>query len=90
MRYSWLMLASILLAVTAYAKEPKAYVDGKLSQMDSVQCGTDESAKKAKTQEILCQEYLVETDQVAYRISPAQAPGKLLAGRHPVSSLCSG
>lgn len=68
MRYRSFVLASILLAATAYAKELKAYQDGKLLQMDSVQCGTDENAKKGKTHELLCREYLVETDQVVYRV----------------------
>jgi len=66
-----LVLALILLAATAYAKELKAYQDGKLLQMDSVQCGTDtKDAKKGKTHELLCQEYVVQTDQVLYRIRP--------------------
>ena len=66
-----LVLASILLAATAYAKELKAYQDGKLLQMDSVQCGTDtKDAKKGKTHELLCQEYVVQTDQVLYRVRP--------------------
>jgi hypothetical protein len=65
-----LVLASLLLAATAYAKELKAYQDGKLLQMDSVQCGMDDNAKKGKTQDLLCQEYLVQTDQVIYRIRP--------------------
>jgi len=64
------VLTSILLASTAYAKELKAYQDAKLLQMDSVQCGTDENAKKGKTHELLCQEYLVQTDQVLYRFAP--------------------
>jgi len=55
MRYRSLVLTSILLASTAYAKELKAYQDAKLLQMDSVQCGTDENAKKGKTHELLCQ-----------------------------------
>jgi hypothetical protein len=71
MRCKSLVLASLLLAATAYAKEPKAYLDGKLLQMDSVQCGTDDKdAKKGKTHELLCQEYVVQTDQVVYRIRP--------------------
>jgi len=73
MGYRSLVLASILLAATAYAKEPKAYQSGKLLQMDSVQCGVDEKdAKKGnkKTSELLCQEYVVQTDQVVYRIRP--------------------
>ena len=45
--------------------------------MDSVQCGTDENAKRGKTHELLCQEYLVETDQVVYRVRPKD-------DKHPV------
>jgi hypothetical protein len=66
-----LILASILLAAAAYAKQPKAYQDGKLLQMDSVGCGPDtKDAKKGKTHELLCQEYVVQTEQVLYRIRP--------------------
>ncbi|MFZ0199096.1 MAG: hypothetical protein WB523_17915 [Candidatus Sulfotelmatobacter sp.] len=70
MRIKSIMLASLLLAATAYAKEPKAYQDAKLLQMDSVQCGMNENAKKGKTQELLCQEYVIQADQVLYRIRP--------------------
>jgi hypothetical protein len=77
MRTKSLVLASLLLAATAYAKEPKTYQDGKLLQMDSVQCGTDENAKKGKTHDLLCQEYAVETDQVVYRVRPRDE-------KHPV------
>jgi hypothetical protein len=70
MRYRSLVLASILLASTAYAKELKAYQDGKLLQMDSVHCGTDENAKKGKTHELLCPEYLLQADHVVYRVRP--------------------
>ena len=66
-----LVLASVLLAAAAYAKELKAYQDGKLLQMDSVQCGTDtKDAKKGKTHELFCQEYVVQTEQVLYRVRP--------------------
>ena len=77
MRHKSLVLASLLLAATAYAKESKAYQDGKLLQMDSVQCGVDENAKKGKTHDLLCQEYLVQSDQVVYRIRPKD-------DKHPV------
>jgi hypothetical protein len=83
MRYKSLLLASILLVATAYAKEPKAYQSGKLLQMDSVKCGMDEKDAKSfagemigtdsghkKTQELLCQEYLLQTDKMVYRIRP--------------------
>ena len=83
MRYKSLLLASIFLVATAYAKEPKAYQSGKLLQMDSVKCGMDEKDAKSfagevigtdsghkKTQELLCQEYLLQTDKMVYRIRP--------------------
>jgi len=90
MRYKSLGLASMLLVTAAYAKEPKAYQSGKLLQMDSVQCGMDEKDAKSftgeligtdsghkKTQELLCQEYLLQTDKMIYRIRPKDA-------KHPV------
>jgi hypothetical protein len=90
MRYKSLVLASLLLAATAYAKEPKAYQSGKLLQMDSVNCGVDEKDAKSftgeiigtdsghkKTQEMLCQEYLLQSDKMIYRIRPRDA-------KHPV------
>jgi hypothetical protein len=80
------MLASILLVTTAYAKEPKAYQSGKLLQMDSIKCGVDEKDAKSftgemigtdsghkKTEELLCQEYVLQTDRVVYRIRPKDA-----------------
>jgi hypothetical protein len=83
MRYKSLVLASILLATTAYAKEPKTYQSGKLLQMDSVNCGVDEKDAKSfagevigtdsghkQTQQLLCQEYVLQTDKMIYRIRP--------------------
>jgi hypothetical protein len=83
MGYKSVLLASILLAATAYAKEPKAYESGKLLQMDSVKCGVDEKDAKSfagemigsdsghrKTQELLCQEYVLQAEKVVYRIRP--------------------
>jgi hypothetical protein len=90
MRYKSLVLASIFLATMAYAKEPKAYQSGKLLQMDSVKCGVDEKDAKSftgemigtdsghkKTQELLCQEYVLQTDKMMYHIRPKDA-------KHPV------
>jgi len=90
MRSKSLLLASLLLAATAFAKEPKAYQSGKLLQMDSVQCGLDEKDGQSfagemigtdsghkKTQQLLCQEYLLQTDKMVYRIRPRDA-------KHPV------
>jgi hypothetical protein len=91
MRNKSLVLASILLAATAYAKEPKAYQSGKLLQMDSVKCGVDEKDGKSfasemigtdsdhkKTQELLCQEYVLQTDKMVYRIRPRDAKHPML------------
>src|ERR1700687_5195781 len=90
MRFQSLVLASILLATSAYAKEPKAYKSGRLLQIDSVQCGVDEKDAKSftgemigtdsghkKTQELLCQEYLLQTERVIYRIRPKDT-------KHPI------
>jgi hypothetical protein len=72
MRCKSVVLASLLLAATAYAKEPKAYQDAKLLQMDSVQCGVAEkdAKKDKKSHELLCQEYSLQADHVVYRIRP--------------------
>lgn len=67
----------VLLASMAYAKEPKAYQSGKLLQMDSVPCGVSEkggvwgsNSPTKKTQEVLCQEYVLQSENVIYRIRP--------------------
>jgi len=75
--------AVVLLAALAQAKEPKALQSGTLIQMDSVQCGVAENSAKSfageligtdsghkKTQQLLCQEYVLQTDHVTYRIRP--------------------
>ena len=88
---SKLMLCVVLgLASAAYAKDPKPYQTGKLLQMDSVQCGMAEKEAKSfagemlgtdsgskKTQELLCQEYVVQAERVIYRIRPRDE-------KHPV------
>ncbi|HTW31203.1 MAG TPA: hypothetical protein VMD76_05965 [Candidatus Sulfotelmatobacter sp.] len=83
MRCTIAVCAVLTLASVAYAKDPKAYQTGKIVQMDSVQCGVAEKAANnltgnvlggdstaTKTHEILCQEYLLQTDRVLYRIRP--------------------
>jgi len=78
------------LASAAYAKDPKAYQSGKLLQMDSVQRGVAEKDAKSfagemlgtdsgskKTQELLGQEYVLESETVIYRIRPRDE-------KHPV------
>jgi len=71
------------VASAAFAKEPKPYKTGKLLQMDSVPCGTAEKDAQSlagemlgtdsgskKTHELLCQEYVLQTERVIYRIRP--------------------
>jgi hypothetical protein len=71
------------LASAAYAKEPKQYQSGKLLQMDSVKCGLAEKDNKSfagemlgtdsgnkKTQELLCEEYVLQAEKVIYHIRP--------------------
>ncbi len=83
MRSKLLLCVVLCLGTAAYAKEPKAYQNGKIVQMVSVQCGTAEkdSASLAgemlgtdsgtrKTQQLLCKEYVLETEQVVYHIRP--------------------
>lgn len=85
-----LILASVLLVGMAQAKEAKQYQSGELLQMDSVECGYDEKDGKSlagemlgtdsghkKTHALLCQEYLLQSDRVIYRIRPRDE-------KHPV------
>jgi hypothetical protein len=82
----------VLLALVslAQAKEPRPRQNGKLLQMESVACGVDENSGKSlageligtdsahkKTHELLCQEYVLESDKVIYRIRPKDE-------KHPV------
>ena len=86
------LTVALLLALSAssYAKEPHHYHSGKLSQMSSIPCGMAEKDAKTltgellgtdsshkKTEEVLCQEYTLETDTVTYRIRPKD-------DKHPV------
>lgn len=84
------VLTIVLLASAAQAKEPKHYQSGKLLKMESVKCGMDEKNGKSfagemigtdsahmKTKELLCQEYVLQTDAVTYRIRPKD-------DKHPV------
>jgi hypothetical protein len=77
------VLAVMLIAAAAQAKEPKHYQSGKLVKMESVKCGTDAKDAKSfagemlgtdsthmKTKELLCQQYVLETESVIYRIEP--------------------
>ena len=77
------LLAIVLVATAVHAKEPKRFQSGKLVKMQSVKCGTDAKNGKSvvgemlgtdsshmKTHELLCQEYVLQTDDVTYTIRP--------------------
>ncbi len=83
MRFRLMLCVMLALASVAYAKDLKPYQSGKLLQMDSVKCGTAEKdaanlasevlgtdSTNKKTQELLCQEYVLQTEKVVYRIRP--------------------
>jgi hypothetical protein len=82
MRLNYLF-AIVLLSIAVYAKEPKHYQSGRLIKMESVKCGTDEKNGKSlagemigtdsahmKTRELLCQQYMLETDKLIYIVQP--------------------
>jgi hypothetical protein len=90
MRPKWMLCVVLGLASAAFAKDPKTYQSGKILQMDSVQCGVAEKDAKSfagemlgtdsgnkKTQEVLCQEYVLQGERVIYRIRPRDE-------KHPV------
>ena len=90
MMRSRFVMGVVLVASVAYAKEPKPYDGGKLLQMESVACGVDENSGKSfageiigtdgahkKTHELLCQEYILQSNKVIYRIRPKDE-------KHPV------
>jgi len=78
-----IMLAVITtFGISVQAKE-KSYEKGVLMQMQSTSCGTSEKGSKTivgeilgtdgehkNTQELLCQEYVLQADRVIYRIRP--------------------
>ena len=83
MRSTVFVCAALACACAALAKEPKAYQDGKIVEMDSVECGKAEKYGQSfvgemfgtdsvgqKTHQALCREYLLEAQHVIYRIRP--------------------
>jgi hypothetical protein len=71
---------ALAAAGNANAKDPMPYQTGKLLQMDSVKCGVDaknSNSGDTRTQELLCQEYVLQADSVNYRIRPRDE-------KHPV------
>ncbi len=83
MRRTWMLFLIAGVALAASAKEPQPYQTAKLVQMNSVHCGTaqksDTSAlgeiigtddRNTKSEDVLCQEYVLQTDTLTYRIRP--------------------
>ncbi len=62
-----MLFCAVALASVAYAKEPAPYLTGTLLQMDAVYCG--DSAQK-RIHEPLCQEYVLQAENVIFRIRP--------------------
>ena len=82
--------ASLQSVAPAPAKDKPAYERGVLLQMDSTHCGYAEKDGKTvageifgtdgqhkNTRQVLCQEYVLQTDRVTYRIQPKD-------DKHPV------
>jgi hypothetical protein len=81
-----------LLATTAlFAKDPPSYDQGILLAMQSSKCGTAENDGKSvagetlgtdsghrNTQEVLCQEYVLQGDRITYHIRPRDEKHRLL------------
>jgi hypothetical protein len=84
MRFKTFTLAACLsFAAVCAAKEHTDYQKGTLLRMESTACGIQEKGSKSltgellgtdgqskKTQETLCQEYVLQTDKLIYRIRP--------------------
>jgi len=80
------LMAVVFIVVSAsfvLAKDPPSYDKGLLLSMDSSSCGTAEKGSRTvkgkilgtdgeheSTQEVLCQEYVLEGDRITYRIRP--------------------
>ena len=81
----------LILGSSGFAKdEPVFHQTGTITNMDAVTCGVDENSGKSfageilgtdgahkKSREMLCQEYVLKTDRVMYRIRPRD-------DKHPV------
>ena len=88
---STIAVCLFMLSTFVFAKdEPVFRQTGTISNMDAVPCGIDENSGKSfageilgtdgahkKQREMLCQEYVLKTDRVIYRIRPREE-------KHPV------
>lgn len=80
---SRILIAVLASAALVYAKEPKRFETGVLLKMESVECGFNEKSGQSLTgqligtegahrtaRQLLCQEYVLQSDRVTYRIRP--------------------
>jgi hypothetical protein len=78
-----LVIAVLLAVVLPVQAKEKSYEKGVLLQMESTPCGSAEKGSKTfageilgtdgehkSTQQLLCQEYILQSDRVIYRIRP--------------------
>jgi hypothetical protein len=91
MKFGAVLAGLVLLATPGvFAKDLPTYDKGTLLSMDSSTCGTAENGGKSitgeilgtdsshkKTQEVLCQEYVLRSEHITYRIRPKD-------DKHPV------
>jgi hypothetical protein len=90
MRAATVAVLFFTTALLVQPKEPAPYEKGVLVQMDSSACGYAEKDGKTvagqifgtdgqhkNTKQVLCQEYILQTDRVTYRIQPKD-------DKHPV------
>jgi len=76
-------ILAVFCASLGYARDRQSSHSGTLLQMDSVECGTDQKNNKSfageligtdsahqKMHTLLCQEYLLQSDRIIYRIRP--------------------
>jgi len=87
----WMVMGLVAAtALNVQAKDPPAYEKGVLLQMDSSSCGYAEKDGKTiageifgtdgqhkNTKVVMCQEYVLQTERVTYRIRPKDE-------KHPV------
>jgi hypothetical protein len=76
----------IMLGACAQAREPQVRQTGTLLRMESTECGVDETSGNSvvgelvgtdsahkKTEALLCQEYVLQSDTMIYRLRPTDA-----------------
>jgi hypothetical protein len=86
-----LVVFIFMIVPVTLAKDPPSYDKGVLLSMDSTMCGTAEKGGKSvtgeilgtdsshkQTEQVLCQEYVLQSDRIVYRIRPTDQKHPLL------------